>query len=806
YKEIEKLYYLYQKKLREENCLDYGDLILSTCSLFKNKPEVLLEYGKKFKYILVDEFQDTNIAQIELLKLLSRYCKNICVVGDDDQSIYRFRGASYTSFKYFKNFFPELIHIKLTQNYRSTKNILKVAERVISHNEKSRYDPKKNLWTENETGDKTNIIITPDFKYEAKVVIDKIEKLVEKEKDYSKFAILYRAHSHKDYILQELKARNIPYTIISEKGFFESSEIKDIISYLKVILNPENSVDLFRVISDARWNIVKEKLLKIANYADYNKTSIWNVLKIIRSVEGFDEIEYENIDKFISFIEELAELKFIEDADVVFRAFLKKSGYLSNLIGKGDEQKVLNVSRFFRFIQDYVSQKEDKTLRGFLEYLELFLKAEGEIEPEKYIDTANGVKLLTVHTAKGLQFDNVFVISLCSRRFPSPGKRNPIELPVELMKEEIPEGDVNIQEERRLFYVAITRAKKRLFLSAIDKKGTRPSKFIKEFIEKGDNEFIEVERFEEFDDVIDKIDIPLDREEKAELKFKREVLRITDELLRSSDFENFSDNVKSLWSKYYLDRKKEKKIITGEKTRTLVLSYTQINTYKTCPMQYKFNYVYQIPRPKHAALTFGTSIHKTLQKFYEEIRKGNIPPLEKMIKIYEENWISEGYIDKDHEEEYKKSGYTQLSEYYEKNVKEIKPILGLETEFSISIGKHKVKGYIDRIDQLKDKNVEVIDYKTGSPKKNSEVDKDLQLSIYALACVKNLGYFPELLSFYFLEKNEKITTTRTEEQIKETEELIRETADSIISEKFEPKAGHHCNWCDFRWICPLWEK
>jgi len=807
YREVGELYSLYQKALKDSNYLEYGDLIVSAYQLFKSKPAVLAEYAKGFKYILVDEFQDTNISQIELLKLCSKYCRNICVVGDDDQGIYRFRGASYASFDKFKSYFKDLSEVKLTQNYRSTKNILKIADRVIKHNEKSRYIPDKNLWTENEVGEKIVITTAPDFHYEAKAVVGEIKKLVQNGTDYSDCAILYRAHSHNEKVLQELKIQNIPFDIVSEKGFFEQPEVKDLISYLKVIFDPDNSIDLFRVMSHDKWNIITRDLLKIARYASYKKTPMWNTLKIVRSVGELSEAELKSINELVTVIEELAELKFKEDAETVFRRLLQKTGYILNFINEGDEQKILNVSRFFRFLQNYVQDKEDKSLKGFIEYLDLYLTAEGELDTDRFDETSNRVKLLTVHASKGLQFKNVFIIGLCSRRFPSSGRKNPIELPLGLIKEKIPEGDTHAQEERRLFYVALTRAQKRLFLFAVDKKGTKPSQFIREFLDEDSNDFIEIKRFEAPDEAVERVEIPLEKDEKREYVFKRHIMKLTDDLIKYSDFDSFSAQLKNVWEGF--SREKDVEIIPKpekKKSQTLVLSFTQINTYKTCPLQYRFNYIYQIPKPKHAAPTFGSSIHKTLQKFYKEILKGKIPALDKLLKLYEECWETGGYIDIDHENRYKQNGYDQLSVYYEKNMKEIKPVLGLEQEFYININGHKVKGYIDRIDQLEDIKVEIVDYKTGKPRKSAEVNKDLQLSIYALACIKELGFLPEMLSFYYLETNEKISTVRSPDQLNETEELIRETIDNILNKKFEPNVGYQCKWCDYKWICPAWEK
>jgi len=452
----------------------------------------------------------------------------------------------------------------------------------------------------------------------------------------------------------------------------------------------------------------------------------------------------------------------------------------------------------------------------------------------------NSVNFLTVHSAKGLEFDTVYLISLTNRRFPVQKRSEVISFPQELMKEDLPEGDVHTQEERRLFYVALTRARTELILSTVQKKHVPVSQFVKEITDdKQSQPIIEIHNLTEQAVEPVKIDILLNKEEELEYRIKKDVINLLDSL-GSEDSKNISNSekirndlqklvsaymsiagknadggtvhnvLKELSESFEFSELKDtsgsaKDILSHPMQihKTLRLSFSQIDTYQTCPLMYKFRYIFKVHSPKTAPPTFGQVIHKTLQHFYTNLKDGRKADKNTLLKLYESFWEPGCFEDKMQELSYKKKGEMQLTHYYEKNKDILQPPLYIEKLFLLNLDDITIDGKIDRIDNIGTNKIEIIDYKTGKPKDQKKADRDLQMSIYA-AAVQNILPEEKLekLTFYYLDNNEAVSTTRTEEQLEETFSGIKNIADDIREQKFSPTEGFHCNWCAYRWICP----
>lgn len=748
--EVAGVYEVYQRRLEENNLLDFGDLISKTYELFLKRKNVLEFYRDRFGYILVDEFQDTNIAQIELVCLLADKYKNICAVGDDDQGIYRFRGASYASFVKFQEKFPQLESMRLTQNYRSTKKVLSVAERIIKKNDIDRFDPQKNLWTKNPSGTKVEIIMTDDYEKEAKIIADKINEIIasapEEKRD---FAVLYRAHSHKDILVSLLKSQKIPFNLRGGIGLFETEEIKDLISFLKIINDPKDSVSLFRVLSSGPFDIDIGELVKMARTAKEKEIPLYD------TVENQDNLKKnKGLKKFKNMLDELSAVSFKSGIGELMYRLEEKTGILKTLI-KTDMNKAMNLIRFRKFIQKYIEDYNDDSLSLFINYLDAFIEAGGELEIEEDSSLNQGIHLMTIHQAKGLEFDYVFVMGLVQNRFPTRTRKEAVPFPKELIKEKLPAGDYHTQEERRLFYVAITRAKKRLILTAVRKSMQRPSLFLNEVYDGS-------------------------RQKDAK---KTESL-IEDELA-SLFIQKPSLNLP--WP--------DTKLPIPD-----TFSYSQIDTYRTCPLKYQFSYVYSIPIRPTIALQLGTDMHKIMEEFYRMVKEGKIPTLEEFYQIFLNHYNLPVSLDK------KKKDFECLKRYYEIHSENLRPPLYLEEEFLLRVGDANIKGRIDRIDELPDGTVEIIDYKTGKLRKQDFADENIQLDIYALACRKFLKLEPSVLSFYFLLSNQKVTTARNTEDLHAREEKINSVVKKIKNREFQPTPGYCCKWCDYKIICPTYTK
>jgi DNA helicase-2/ATP-dependent DNA helicase PcrA len=820
--EMTDVYAAYQDALAEANCLDFGDLITRAIALFQKRPEILSRYQEQFHYILVDEFQDTNIAQIELVTLLASKRKNICVVGDDDQGIYRFRGASYASFVKFKEVFPGLTSLRLTQNYRSTKKILSVSESLIQNNNPDRYDPQKNLWTDRAAGSAVHVISTNDYDGEAAAVADAIKEIGKNQKDYAKIAVLYRAHSHNQAFIKRLKLEGIPYTVAGPMGLFEREEIKDLVALLTVLANPHDNVNLFRVLSLPPFAMDIRQMVKLNKMAREEERSLYELIREESVLGRLSKTVTQNIREANKMISHCIALAHKVDVETLFYELLERTGYAKNLLVGLDaesEVKLATIGKLYRLINEYLQRHEDGMLPAFMEYLTSYIQAGGDVLQETaFPEDKSGVQLMTIHQAKGLEFPYVFVISLVQNRFPTRARPDAIPFPVALMKEELPKGNFHLQEERRLFYVAVTRAKEQLFLSTVNKPYHKESVFLREIQAETSKEALR-KTYTEYDNLEAAQEVALGIPQKTlrVMKSKRKIVQAIERLERAKTVSEalvhrtFGVVQKEYRSLVATLKQQEREASRGALSLAethfalpehLKLSYTQLDTFLSCPLKYKFNYVYHIPMRPSAPLSFGAVIHDVLEEFYRRIKEEKVPTEEELYDIYSRRWDAKGYINRSQEMQYQQNGFELLKQFYETNREHWEPPLYIEEKFLITIGDCQFKGYIDRVDELPDGGVEIIDYKTGTPKDQRAVEKSIQLDLYAIACQEILGLEPRVLSFYFLTNNQKISATRLPEDLERTKGFILETVDKMRSGHFEPNPGRRCRWCDYRIICP----
>ena len=440
---IAKVYELYQKRLRENNAIDFDDIINYTIRILSENPDVLEYYSNKFEYVLVDEYQDTNKAQFTLVSILAALHGNITVVGDNDQGIYSFRGADITNILNFEKDFPGTKIIKLEQNYRCTQNILDAANAVIKNNE-TKYEKK--LWTENGKGGMITVFRGNDEYDEANFIVENINKLRREEyMTYNDFAILYRMNSQSRSIEDILRRENVPYKIIGGLKFYERKEIKDTIAYLRLIQNPSDNLSLTRIINEPKRGIGKTSLDNVQQIAVQSETSMYDVIK--RADEfGLNRV-FVNSREFISQIEELrAKKDHIKISDLI-KETLNKTGYTKALEDEDTteaETRLENIEEFLTVAMEFEEQMAENSLEEFLEGITL------SSDIDNADDQEDSVTLMTLHSAKGLEFPVVFLVGMEEGIF--PGYKS-IGEPKEL------------EEERRLCYVGITRAKQNLFIS-----------------------------------------------------------------------------------------------------------------------------------------------------------------------------------------------------------------------------------------------------------------------------------------------------------------------------------------------------
>ncbi|MBN2897559.1 MAG: DNA helicase PcrA [Clostridia bacterium] len=442
---VAKVYKRYQTKIFKNNAMDFDDLIGNTLRLFDENPDVLAHYQQKFRYVHVDEYQDTNKAQYELINHLASGSGNLCVVGDADQSIYGWRGADIRNIYEFEKDFDRAKVIKLEQNYRSTKKILAVANAVI---EKNQYRKDKNLWTENEDGDQIRYYQAMDEYGEAKFAVSEIQNLYETEgRRYNEFAVLYRTNAQSRVFEDVLLKNNIPYKIVGGLKFYERKEIKDVMAYMKVIQNPVDDVSFMRVVNVPKRGIGAKTLERIAEHALTQDLSMYQSAGILVQEGIFSKKATDGLKSFLGFVETYSQMKTTASAHDIYSGIVEHSGYVAELRLENtieSQSRIENIKEFESVIQEFEAIETDKSLENFLAMTTLKSDVDGLEEVEQ------GVLLMTLHSAKGLEFPVVFLVGLEEGIFPSGRSL---------------EDDEGIEEERRLCYVGITRAEEVLYLS-----------------------------------------------------------------------------------------------------------------------------------------------------------------------------------------------------------------------------------------------------------------------------------------------------------------------------------------------------
>jgi DNA helicase II / ATP-dependent DNA helicase PcrA len=785
-REIARAYKASEELLREKRAVALNGLIAEAVALLRKDTGLRERLQQRYKHILVDEFQDTNIAQLELLHLLSAEPRNIVVVGDNDQAIYRFRGASFGSFKLFLERFAAWkagqdstrFRVTLTENYRSTPNILRVATQVISQNEVSADFPKKMLSPTRAEGERIRIVELAAPEDEARWVTNELERLHRAGNPWRDFAVLYRQHAHRDQLVEELSLRKIPF-VISRLSILEHPLVRDVLAYLRLLAKLHNDIACARVLAAPAWHLEAADLVRLAERTRRKRgTSLYDALQSPQSQLPFDPSP-SALSELLEFVSTQRKTLRRRTAGEIL-ADLVEWLEIPQLAGVRDRKYVTQLAQF---LKDWEPKSETRLLPEFLEYLDYFEQAGGTVCLE---DDAPGdaVQLMTVHGAKGLEFAHVFLLRVNHGAFPARQRPPLFEFPVKLMKEELPAGDFHIQEERRLFYVALTRAERKLTITTLaEKKGRVPT-------------FIE--------------DILLEPAVR-----RRDVLQIAPKVRPRDDVavRDGEANGASLFPAPATRPRIFSRIVDWAETfhppspEPLRLSASAVDNYRKCPQQYLFGYLWSLKEGPRATLSFGSVMHTTIKRFVEQLRRGVKLPFEEVSRIFETEWTSAGFEDDYQEGEYKKDGVEQLRAFHAAVLAAQPEIREQEKAFELPLENNvTIIGRIDQINSLGRQDVEIVDYKTGRPRKDADARKDLQLSIYALAAQEILELNPVRLVFHYLQNGQIQVTTREPRQLDEAQKIVQEAAADIRAGEFSPKPGFVCRSCAYKPICPAHEE
>jgi len=804
--EVANVYQVYQQLLLDNNYLDFGDLINYVLKLFRERPAILEKYRRQFKYILLDEFQDTNWAQYELVKILAAPANNLVVVGDDDQSIYRFRGASMSNILQFNKDYPEAAKIVLVKNYRSAQNILDLAYEFIKRNNPNRLECQlaesgklnKKLVAQNKGEGAIEVIQGADLAEEVKLVVDKIVELKKRDKTatLNDFAILVRANDSANDFMAELARRGLSYIFGASRGLYAKPIIMDAIAYFKLLDNYHESAALWRILNLPFFAFSERELVELNQLAAKTARSLYEVISDGAALK-LDGALAKQSKPVLALISKHSALAREKSAVEVLPAFLEDSGYLK-FLAKTENQKNLEaislLNQFLKRLSAFASASDDKSVKAFLAELNLEREAgeAGSLAPDLEAGP-EAVRLLTVHGAKGLEFKYVFIANLVDKRFPTTLRGEPIELPDALVKEILPAGDIHLEEERRLFYVAMTRAKQGLYFSWAPDYGGKVKKKASRFLtELG---------------LVKKI-VPLNKGDKGGLKLmEKEPLKIPPTPFVKGG------------------------IIPSH------FSYSQLAAYSACPYQYRFAHILKIPVRGKETFSFGKTMHATLQKLFILINEkkglgqaelfGNppspplsggvrqvFPPdkgglrgvvtLDEILKLYEQSWVDDWYESKKKKQQRRQQGKEILKAFYEKYKGNWPEALHLEKKFSWKItsgeADYIVRGAVDRIDKYEG-GLKLVDYKTGRPKDKLTFSDKEQLLIYQLAAGELFREEVKALAFYYLDDNSEAEFLGSAKDLEKIKAKIIGVVEEIKQGKFPPQPGQLCDWCDFNGIC-----
>ena len=787
--EIARVFRQVEEMLASENLGTYSHVISRAIGLLRHKSNSAhLERARKgARFVLIDEFQDSNVAQIELTGLLAGDQANVFAVGDPDQAIYRFRGATAGAFDNFLKIFgiDRVRRVMMSENRRSTNAILKSAYSVISRNPEitsvelrcgQRWErtPLVHARTKNEAAPVSPVLVKgwEDIAGEAAFVAQEIVRMHQSRgRPWRDFAVLYHNHLHRSPLVEQLLLRDVPFTV-EGLDLLETAEVRDLLAALRA-MEARDPVGLLRVSALPRFRVRGEEI----RAALANAEETVNLETVLEKVSGGAEV-----------ITALTEAR--HDAQRMQDKAPAACGIAQHQFGIMPSE---STEVFTQFVQSW-SRKPgqvsgDGSLREFLEYLDYYIEAGGKImDPEEdeegtpatlqmefggepnSTERDDAVRLLTVHAAKGLEFPVVFVLRVTHPSFPSRYREDLVEFPTELRDPDtVIEGEpkqVHAQEERRLFYVAITRAEEQLVLCA--KKGTRkrdatPPGYLRELLTASTNSLKGCVEFGL---------IPGGELVPAIHASAQPRSRIT-------EWVNLPP----------LSRMMDK-----------TLSASAADRYQRCPLSYKLSLDWNLPEEAGANLQFGSAMHSTLLAYFDALRKGRPMRVEEVVSYFLDEFQKTKIDNPVQRELYERNGCRQVKAFLASPA--ARPhgtVAMLEHSFRCEIAGTRVTGRIDRVDEDADGYV-IIDYKTGNPKSQDSAEKSLQLSIYAMALGSSKPV--KRLIFQNLEDNSSVQTTRAAEDLRKTEAQIAKVAAGIAAGLFEPDPGRHCNGCAYRTICP----
>jgi DNA helicase-2/ATP-dependent DNA helicase PcrA len=811
--ELAAAYARYQELLGASGFIDFGDQVALALHLVRTSAAARTEIQGRFRFVLVDEFQDTNRAQSELVSIVAERSRNLTVVGDDDQSIYRFRGAAISNILGFQDRYPSARTIVLRRNYRSRPGILDASHRLIKFNDPDRLEIRagisKRLVAERASdpvGRTVRLETHQTAGDEADRIASEIAGRIAGGIRPRDVAILVRANGHADPIIRSLEAAGIPWRFSGTSGLYARPEVRRLLAFLRAIADLGSSTDVYALATGEPYNLGGEDLTAIVNSARRRNRPLWEVLEELDRQPGILRLGTSSrsaVGRLVADLRSLSSLAHERPAGEVLYAFLRQTGTLGRLAAQdaiGAEEALRNIARFFEIIRAQSTLLVDDRALFVAGYLQTLIEAGDDPATADLDPDADAVAVLTVHKAKGLEFPIVYLPGLVAGRFPTPNRRDPLAVPGALIDEPAADEEAQLREERRLFYTAMTRARDELILShAADYGGSG------------------IRRVSPF--VVEALDLPpasVDPAVRAASSLER--IEAAASPPERSDLPTAE---------------------RGPIEEPLTLSFSAIDSYLSCPLRYKLGHVVRVPVPPHHAMIYGSALHKAVQEFHRRHARGEVMTEEELLASFDAAWTNEGFLSRAHEEARLETGRATLLRFREAQLRPGAVIPAyVEREFSFSLGGDRIRGRWDRVDiepagpasgaparvapdalpphadvvaptfELTGRErVTITDYKTSDVREPAKARKrareSLQLQIYAMAYQAVTGRLPDAVQLHFLDTG---VTGRTEvdpRRLAKGRERIATAAAGIRARDYTPKPDRTtCGYCPFRTICP----
>lgn len=773
--EIAEAFKKYNELLATEGYIDYGDQINLVIKLL-DKPSVAKVLRGRYKFALVDEFQDTNWAQNELVRKLFGEDGNVMAVGDESQSIYRFRGAAISNILGFRDNYKNVKTIVLAENFRSTQSILDAAYRLIQNNNPeliaANYKIDKKLISKVGKGEPPKLMLTETESQEAEAVAGEILKLKSEGAEFSEIAVLFRGNKQADEFVRTFKKHSIPFVFSGAAGLYEKQEVKMLVALVSTLSNPLDDLSLFHLSMSDAYNMNATELAKIAQWsAKRNKplSSVFTDLSPLSSELCLSKKTITLAEKIIADLSFLREESKTAVAGEVVNLFLRHSGYYGKLTREAKDgsveahTKISNIAAFFDKIIHFQRNYRDHSLAKFADYLKLVLEAGDDPKPFEPTEGLEAVSLLTIHKAKGLEFETVFVSSLSDSHIPGRNHAEKLPIPARFLKEKIAREDTNLNEERRLFYVAVTRAKKNLYLSASLDYGTKKTHKISRFV------------------------IELMGDAVVEKRFLK-----TEPIERIKHFEKI-ENLYNIALEPIPDSEK------------IILSRAQIDDWRTCPFKFQLIHITPIRIISDTNIAYGNAVHNVIGEYYKRRMAGKKVQSSDICEWFDLFWDESGFLSKTHERERYNAGRKALSEFFKKAEKEPLP-LAIEKEFKFPVGNNIIRGRYDAIFK-EGNNIKIVDFKTSAIKTQKEADirtkESTQLATYALSWRELTKKLPGSVHLSFVERGLLGSYVPSEKDAEKTKKEIETAAEGIRKRDFKATPGRNtCKYCPFKFYCP----